>query len=381
MRTLVNDGTDPFRGGTVLRIEGEPHHRRRKTLGRLLRGDGDRSLREQVLKPLVQRNIDSALSQRGGDGAARVDVVVFARQAFFQLAAALIGLDGVDDGASADELRRFYEPIQVAMGGFMDGGDRAAAIARGLEVKEAFRERYYSPACQRHIELAQAVADGTLSAEDAPKDLLMLIATDSDPAWTAEPDLAMREAMTDVLNAGTSSTSATLVWALDELLAWFAAHPAERALAADSAFLGQAVQESLRMHTTLPLFFRMAEDDVELSSGLTIRAGELVALEVDRANRDPDVFGADADRFDPYRTVPRGVYPYGVAFGSGRHMCFGLPVVLGEDGSGGSHAQIIQALFRAGVARDPERPPTKRQDTLRDVWAEYPILLGNASDA
>jgi len=375
LSTLVNDGTEPFRGGTVLRIEGESHHKRRKTLGRLLRGDGDRWFREEVLFPTIRRNLDRVLGDPGHAGPPSVDTVVFARQAFFQLAASLIGLSDVDDGDRADELRQFYAPVQAAMGGWMEGGDREARVRRGLEVKEEFRRRYYEPAYAEHARLAEAVAQGAGSSDDLPHDLLSLITSGADPAWTAEPDLAMRESMTDMLNAGTSSTSATLVWALHETLAWIDAHPDDRALATDATFLSGAVQESLRMHTTLPLFFRTAVENVELSSGTLIHAGELIALEINRANRDTSVFGPDADVYNPRRQVAPGVYPYGVAFGSGRHMCFGLPIVLGSDGVNGSHTQLLKAFFEAGIEPHPTEAPAKKQETMRDTWESYPVVF------
>ena len=98
-------------------------------------------------------------------------------------------------------------------------------------------------------------------------------------------------------------------------------------------------------------------------------------LEIATANRDPQAFGPTAEMFDPRRQVPSGVYPYGVAFGSGRHMCFGLPIVLGSDGTNGSHAQMLKAFFEAGVSRHPTAKPFKKQGTLRDAWDEYPVVF------
>jgi cytochrome P450 len=123
------------------------------------------------------------------------------------------------------------------------------------------------------------------------------------------------------------------------------------------------------------VFLRLATDDVELRSGRTIRAGQTVGIMVIDANRDAAVFGADSDQFNPWREVPKGVYPYGVAFGTGRHMCFGLPMVLGSNGADGSHGQILRLFFEAGVAPHPSALPTKNPESRLDVWGSYPVVF------
>lgn len=61
----------------------------------------------------------------------------------------------------------------------------------------------------------------------------------------------------------------------------------------------------------------VATEDVPLSDGSVVPAGEVVVPVPDAANRDPDVF-ADPDRLDPDRTEN----PH-VAFGFGAHHCLG----------------------------------------------------------
>ena len=117
-----------------------------------------------------------------------------------------------------------------------------------------------------------------------------------------------------------------------------------------------------------------------LASGRSFEAGEHVCLEIGRANRDPEVFGPDAESFVPGRDLPTGIYPYGVAFGTGRHMCFGQPVIMGSDGVNGSHVQIMKALFAAGVRRDPSRPARMNEQFGRmdALWDVYPIQFAPA---
>ncbi|MGI8312795.1 cytochrome P450 [Saccharopolyspora hattusasensis] len=374
MAPFLHDGTEEFRAGTVRQIDGPEHRARRRVMGRLLRGQGDQRFRSEVLMPTIQRNLQRVLQTPSDDGVPRADMVLFARVAFFQLAAALIGLDGVDTLDDAEALRQASDPIQEAMRSWYMEGDRRPVMARGNEARDEFRARYFEPALERRIKLVNAAT--TPEAEAAlPNDLLTLMARDLDPAWTGDQGLQVREAVTDFINAGTFSSSFTLVHSLDECLTWGEQQPDRADLLVDEKFLAQAVAEAVRLHPIVPLFYRTATEAVTLKSGRKLAAGEHVALDIGAANRDPDVFGPDADAFIPGRPFPAGVSPYGVAFGAGRHMCYGMPVVIGSDGVNGSHVQVLKALFSAGVRRDRDRPALRndRLGRMNGLWDEYPI--------
>ena len=47
------------------------------------------------------------------------------------------------------------------------------------------------------------------------------------------------------------------------------------------------------------------------------------------ANRDPAVFGPDAERFDPHREIPDDVPRWGLTFGTGFHACLGMELAGG----------------------------------------------------
>jgi cytochrome P450 len=370
---FLHDGTEEFRGGTVRQIDGPRHRLRRRTMGRLLRGQADARFREEVLMPTIERNLQRVL-EVPTQGPPATDMVLFARVTFFQLVATLIGLDGVNTADDAEELRQFAEPIQVAMRSWYMRGDRSAVMARGVEVRDQFRARYFDPALGRRLALVKATTTPEGEAE-LPNDFLTLVARDLDADWSADHGLALREAVTDFINAGTFSSSFTLVHALDEALTWADHHPAERARLLDETFLADVVAESLRLHPIVPLFYRTATESVTLKSGRTVEAGQHIGMEIGPANRDREVFGPDADLFVPGRAVPPGVYPYGVAFGSGRHICYGLPVIMGSDGVNGSHVQILKALFSAGVCRDPSKKPRKNDQfgQMDGLFDHYPI--------
>jgi cytochrome P450 len=97
----------------------------------------------------------------------------------------------------------------------------------------------------------------------------------------------------------------------------FAEQPAEwDKLRSHPELLPDAVEEILRWVSPISHFTRTATDDVEVR-GMTIRAGDEVALYFASANRDEEVFD------EPFRfRIDRRPNPH-LAFGFGEHFCMG----------------------------------------------------------
>jgi cytochrome P450 len=91
-----------------------------------------------------------------------------------------------------------------------------------------------------------------------------------------------------------------------------------RRLVAEPALLPNAVDEMLRFVTPIKTFARTATRDTTIR-GQRIAAGDYVVLLYASANRDEEVWGPDADRFD----VTRAPDPGHLAFGIGPHSCLG----------------------------------------------------------
>jgi cytochrome P450 len=102
-------------------------------------------------------------------------------------------------------------------------------------------------------------------------------------------------------------------------------HPDQRELLQrDPSLAPRAVEEVLRVSTTtVGVIPRYALADIEIA-GVTLRAGEMVLLGMDMANRDVRAF-ADADRFD----ITRERNPH-VTFGHGHRFCLGAPLARVE---------------------------------------------------
>jgi hypothetical protein len=127
---------------------------------------------------------------------------------------------------------------------------------------------------------------------------------------------------------------------------------------------------------------RWALEDVELLDGRQVAPGDQVVIDLMAANRDPSVFGDDADRFDPDRPLPSGVGRWGLSFGLGMHACIGQELAAGSDACGADDERLyglvpvaVQAVLQAGGRPDPDDPARLDPTSARGYWATYPVLL------
>jgi cytochrome P450 len=95
-------------------------------------------------------------------------------------------------------------------------------------------------------------------------------------------------------------------------------HPEQlERLRSDPGMLPRAIEEMLRWCSPVNYMARSATRHLELR-GREIRKGQCVVLLYGAANRDAEIFGTDAERFE----ITRHPNPH-LAFGSGEHFCLG----------------------------------------------------------
>ena len=113
---------------------------------------------------------------------------------------------------------------------------------------------------------------------------------------------------------------------------------------------------------------RWALADVDLPGGVHVPTGARLTIDLMAVNRDPEVFGDDADAFDPHRVLGPGVAPWGLSFGLGMHACIGQDLAAGLDPlrptrstrttSTGWCRSPSGRVLDAGGRPDPDDPPT-----------------------
>lgn len=377
----------PFFEDALLMLDGDDHFRRRRLEAALFAKEALLHYEKQMLQPAIERCMALLGSDRDDQGRARGDLVTLTRDMLLQMTAAITGMDGVD---TPEATRRFGDYLGALGEGVTvewSTEDHDAVIARVMEVREDFIEDFYAPSVARRQELVERHARGELAADGLPHDLATLLLLRREPDWDVGVEL--RET-TLYLVAGFQTTTHATPHLVNHLLGWFAEHPEDRGRAQDWDFLQRAASESLRLHLPAPSLLRIATEDVVLASGRTIAAGDRVALLVTPANRDPDVFGDDADRFDPWRDTTGAVKPWALSFGGGIHTCIGRQLVTGlsrtldevgdtEHTTAGIITQIAAELFRRGVEVDPERPWRFREVSHHDAFDAYPVVFSSMS--
>lgn len=156
-----------------------------------------------------------------------------------------------------------------------------------------------------------------------------------------------------LLNAGHEATVHQLGNAVHTLLTLYSTAERDTLLEmlTDEANSDALVTECLRFAAPLHMFTRFAQEDVSLSDGTTISAGEEVGLLLAAANRCPRRF-SDADNFNPLREDAGHV-----SLGAGIHFCVGAHLAKLE------LKVALQTLF--------ERLPTLRLDGVARYQDAY----------
>lgn len=365
---------------TTFMIDGEEHLGRRRILARLLDDDAVAGYRDRHLIPVVERCLaEEAAAHRGADGRVRTDLAPLIQVCLHRVAAALVGIDGLE---SAEATQRFIRQVRtITAGQTVDWSldDKDAVLARGHSARDEFQREFFEPSLERR---KQRIADARARDENAEAlatDMLSLMVVHREDTWKSDDMLLLRE-VNGFITGSTQTTANGFISLALRLERWFEKHPEDRALInSDPEFLRRAAFESLRLTVAPPARIRTATEDVTLSSGRTIKAGQSVAMYFVPANMDEARFGAQADEFNPRRSVAEGVPPWGIAFGAGAHTCPGRPLVtgsrnpMGKVGVDGTLVSISRRFYGAGMELDPDRPLVRDPNTHYEIYSSVPI--------
>lgn len=365
--------------GVLVNLHGEAHRARRNLENKVFRRDIFRYYESEVFPPTLEKTLRPFLDL------GKADLVDLGFRALLNLTADFAGIDRPEQTAEETEtLLRLMKTF--AQGATLAHSKRDHDEVRA-EVRAALAEydaNFLQPSIARRKALLDQFSAGTLSEDDLPSDVLTVLVRDED-GLDLPPDVLLRE-MGFYLVAGAQTSIHALTHAMHEIFMWCAEHPEERAkIESDDWLLQRCVQESTRLHPASHEARRQPVCPVRLASDREVDKDDLVVISLIEANRDPEIFGEDADKFDPYREVPAGANLYGVSFGLGMHACIGrnlaegvLPAVNTETQNRqlGVVTLIAKALLTQGAQPDPGNPAQMDEKTKRPNWGSYPILLG-----
>jgi cytochrome P450 len=352
----------PFLRDTLHELDGPPHIKRRRIMNRLVRPDALERYREEIAIPSVLRQLEELSTKPDLDGHYKADLVQISRRIFMEFAAAVIGLD-TRPPTAIDKLLVLLDGFHHAVHGkFFPNWQ--PYLEAGLEAKRIYQSDFYEPvmaACASAVHKGDKVEHGAT--------LIALLASQEEEAWE-DLDAAVRETIPVML--GTVETSSNLLTnSVHELSLWLEKHPEDRKRLYDLDFLATVIQETLRFHPSAPHIGRVANDDITLSSGRVVHKGQWIAAMAVASSTDKEIFGPDADVFNPHRVVQPGIPRYATAFGAGEHQCLGLRVVLGNAGVG-AHTHILRTYLAAGIRPDRDRRPILEQSE-RGIFSSYPV--------
>ena len=369
----------PITGYGVLALAGRDHFERRRIEAVLFRKDMLRWFEREVVGPSLARELAAVTA----DGVGRTDLLPFLRAVFCDLTCSFWGIDGVDTPDAQD---RFLTVVdEMTLGGAVEWerGDHREIVTQSVVAQRRFAAAYLAPAAARRQALIDAVAAGRLDESELPRDLLTVMLRNSRHFEKWDSDVYVREL---TLFAPGDTIMRFVPHMVAEIHEWVQDHPEDRARLDDVGFLRRCSLESLRLHPASPYFIRRAVEDTTLASGLHFSAGDYVVLDVTTASLDPEVFGADVDRFDPHRVPRHKVKPVGLAFGEGPHTCIGAAMSMGEvsarrlgpDDPVGLVPFTLRELFRAGVTTDSAEGAQLNSDNARGEFTSFPVRFTTA---
>jgi cytochrome P450 len=377
LRQALYDEGEALMDGVIVNLHGPEHLARRRLENRLFRRDTFAWYEAEVIPRIIRDVLEPALT------AGRADLLPLARRTMLTLSLGVAGIDlpeGTD--AELDQLYALMDRLARASTVAHATGPKATIVADGNAALAEFVATYFEPSLERRRGLVADHDRGDLPESDLPRDVLTTLIRNQD-RLELPPEVVQRE-IAYFPWVGSHSTSNQFVHAMHHVFDWLDEHPGEREmLTTDHVERQRFVHESLRLHPASPVSLRHVTQRVTLRSGTVLAEGEMVAIDLVTANRDAAVFGPDADRFEPRRTLPDGVAPWGLSFGHGVHACLGQELAGGlepePDAVGrhllGSIAVMAGVVLGEGARPDPDDPAERDTATTRDVFARYPVVF------
>jgi cytochrome P450 len=380
LRQALYDAGEVVMADVLVNLHGDEHRARRRLENRLFRRDTQERYERNAFPPVVAETLAPYVAK------GRAELVALSHEMMMNLAALTAGVDR--PLGTPEETRHLYGYMMR----FIEGatlahytGDRAAKEAEVAAALVAFDDEFLAPSIRRRLEALEAVEKGDLDEDELPRDVLTTLLRNQDDLHLPH-DVVLRETCFFLL-AGAHTSATAFVRTLDHVFDLAESRPdlADRARD-DLGYLQRCVHETIRLQPSSPVAMRWALADLELSDGTRIRTGDKVIVDLMAANRDPAVFGADGDDFEPGRALPAGVAPWGLSFGLGMHACIGQDLAAGLDAFGaepgddhlyGLVAVAAAAVLAHGGRRTPDDRPVLDPTSARGYWARYPVVFSD----
>jgi len=372
-------------GGVIMRdalltLHGQEHRARRRLENRLFRREVFALYDREFMPAIIAETLEPFVA------AGKADLLPIGHRTTLHLTARIAGIDRTEGTTEeTEELYRFV--LKFSDGATLVHSTRDHEVVRAevASALEEFDARFLQPSAVRRRELLERFSAGQLDEDELPKDVLTVLLRNQDQLHL--PDDVVRREIAFYLQAGSHSSANAFTHAMDDIFGWLEQHPEDRErLTEDRAFLQRCVHESFRLHPASPVAWRLVTEDTQLRDGRTVSEGTKIVMDLMAANRDPAVFGEDADRYNPHRQPADGAPLWGHTFGGGMHVCIGqeLDGGISWEQAGGDAQQhvlgvvpmLVLSLLQAGVRPDPDDPPRWDEGSERPHFGAYPVRFG-----
>jgi len=365
--------------GVLLTLHGQEHHQRRKLEHKVFQRDFFKYYEHELFPKTLNETISPFLRKGSAD------LLDFGYRITMNLTADFAGIDRFKK--TPEETENLLILVKIFSQGATLVHSKRPHDEVNMEVTEAlgvFEEKFLIPSKNRRLKILKQFNDNKLNEDDLPRDVLTVLLRNVD-GINLDDDLIKRE-IAFYLQAGSHSTANSMVHALHEILEWMEKHSEDKEkIYNDPIFLQRCVHESMRLHPASPVAWRKPTCPIELDKEIKMNQDDLLIMDLHNANRDKEIFGNDAEEFNPYRELDPNQSIWGLTFGIGLHLCFGRDLDGGlisdektkpEKHQYGIVTLLVRKLLENKVRLDPDNKPLKDMNTERPNWGSYPVLFG-----
>jgi cytochrome P450 len=377
LKQALYDAGGVIMSDVLLTLHGKDHSARRSVEARVFRRNFFRYYEQEVFPDTFERTLAPFVVAGGGD------LIELGYRSTANLTADFAGIDRPEQ--SVDETETLIRLVKkFSEGATLVHSTREPAEVEGevLEALEEFRERFHLPSVAKRRVLLEQLEAGEITKDDLPRDVLTVILQNENELRLPD-DVLLRE-MAFYMQAGAHSTANAMVHSFHECVVWAGQDDDRWQRLDDPAFVQKCVHESLRLHPASPEAWRTGTCPMAVAGAGDIAKGDSIVLDLFSANRDAELFGDDAEQFDPDRATPKTILPSGLAFGIGLHTCLGreldggVPTKPGSDPAThqlGIVTLILDRLLQLGARPDPGDPALPDTKTSRPNWGSYPVIF------
>ncbi|MFT7136123.1 MAG: cytochrome P450 [Akkermansiaceae bacterium] len=384
LHQALYDADTVFLPKTVVCLHGAEHTKKKRIFSSVFNRRFYKHYQNHVFPKAVKETIDPAIAAGGGD------MAQFAYRVLINLTADSAGIDRRHTEKDTDRLLALLGKLGHAptMGQLTDPSDRNRLLTELKEALDAFRDEFFEPSLAKRKAIMARFDAGEIEKSDLPQDAITAQLL-SDPT---DEDLPYDERMKDAaffILAGAFTTANVLMNQVNNVLDWFEDHPEDRQNLMDDPILMQKfIWENTRLHPASPITKRRALCPMRLPDGHDANTDEFVTVDLTKTNRHTDLFGEDAEAFNPHRTPGDNLPLHGLSFGGGAHVCLGKLLAVGvritddnkdaEETEVGTIALVLKDLLRHGIARDPSRAAEIDESTARRHFKTLPFVFDPA---